>query len=612
MKKKLLGCLALITAMVCASQAAVVLDVDFSEFTAGTELLNGAIIADQSGNGYVVTLIDTDGDAYAIADVYGSDTGLDTTTHSSGNLAVQGFTLDGTGDFTVEAIINWNGTTTVNNGLFGQIGTLNGGNQLWIRENGGSIQYAVGIEGTQDANYFGTDIDVSAAKADGAYHSFAFIYDSTAGEIRTYLDGVLLHTNTDADIGTLSTALINPVEDINLGAFAPDSNRDFNGIAVQYRVSDTALATNAFLVVPLPPVESDPPTPNPATFDVAPTASGITTIKMTATTGTDVSGGIQYLFTETSGNPGGTSSGWISSPYYEDDGLNADTEYTYTVTMRDIHSNAGTVSAPASATTDPAPSGLYGINLSWEDDGTGEIQVPFTGWTFTSLGSDPMDANDFRAAVDPDNWFPDSTDGNHVMLLEGDNPDEYGRLSQQLTGGPLEGTYTFTVLDVGVVSFGDHPNAQFKFGFSLDGTNMIAGSEMILTEGAELEVFGEGTPGTNSVTYAANGTEDLYLIIETTGNHTGRSIPTVGSCTVDFVPIIDPDPAFLTIENGVGTVTIGCTNLTNIAGVTNMLQSTDNLIFNTWDDESFVTGVTEAEWVFTTTNQNFYRIETTF
>ena len=76
---------------------------------------------------------------------------------------------------------------------------------------------------------------------------------------------------------------------------------------------------------------------------------------MTSITGSDASGPVEYLFTETSGNPGSTSSSWQSSPSYTDSGLDAETQYTYTVTMRDSLGNTGSSSVGISATTDPAP-----------------------------------------------------------------------------------------------------------------------------------------------------------------------------------------------------------------------------------------------------------------
>jgi alpha-galactosidase len=98
--------------------------------------------------------------------------------------------------------------------------------------------------------------------------------------------------------------------------------------------------------------DTEPPSPNPAGFSSAPAADGDSSISMTATTGTDVSGPVEYLFTETSNSPGGTSSAWQTSPNYTDSGLESSTQYTYTVTMRDRLGNSGTASGPASATTD--------------------------------------------------------------------------------------------------------------------------------------------------------------------------------------------------------------------------------------------------------------------
>ena len=98
-----------------------------------------------------------------------------------------------------------------------------------------------------------------------------------------------------------------------------------------------------------------PPFPNPAGFASAPSADGETSISMTATTGSDPSGPVEYLFLETSGNPGATSSAWQTSTSYTDSGLTESTQYTYTVTMRDALANMGSASAGASATTDTAP-----------------------------------------------------------------------------------------------------------------------------------------------------------------------------------------------------------------------------------------------------------------
>ncbi len=97
--------------------------------------------------------------------------------------------------------------------------------------------------------------------------------------------------------------------------------------------------------------DTDPPAPTVATWATAPYAIGIDTVSMTATTGTDDTGPVEYHFNETSGNPGGNDSTWQTSPTYTDTGLSPNTQYTYTVQMRDALHNTGTISSPASATT---------------------------------------------------------------------------------------------------------------------------------------------------------------------------------------------------------------------------------------------------------------------
>jgi N-acetylgalactosamine-6-sulfatase len=118
--------------------------------------------------------------------------------------------------------------------------------------------------------------------------------------------------------------------------------------------------------------DTDPPDPNPATFATPPVAVSNTVITMTAFTGSDVTAPIQYYFAETSGNPGGSDSGWQTASGYSDGGLSPGTQYTYTVKMRDGVTpipNVGLASDPASATTGTGtPSEMPNIVFIFADD----------------------------------------------------------------------------------------------------------------------------------------------------------------------------------------------------------------------------------------------------
>ncbi|HIJ67027.1 MAG TPA: hypothetical protein HPP51_01915, partial [Planctomycetes bacterium] len=102
------------------------------------------------------------------------------------------------------------------------------------------------------------------------------------------------------------------------------------------------------------------PEPDPMTWQTVPYATGPNSIAMVATTASDPNG-VQYYFTETSGNPGGSDSGWQSSPFYEDTGLEDLTQYTYRVKARDLSINYNETawsverSAPTQDGTPPSP-----------------------------------------------------------------------------------------------------------------------------------------------------------------------------------------------------------------------------------------------------------------
>lgn len=189
-----------------------------------------------------------------------------------------------------------------------------------------------------------------------------------------------------------------------------------------------------------------------------------------------------------------------------------------------------------------AQAALVGSNLSFEDDGVMFFPAGATGatgWTqLTDTGGDLVPFN-VRTATDPDNWFPDSTAGNHVLILESTaGTVGTGVLAQQLTGTAEAGTYTFSIADVGVANFADNNNRVITYGFSLDGVNVIAGSSQTLTEGSEISSPDNGGgPFAGSVQYTADGTEaQLWLILSMDTGFTGRSAATIGSTDLTFVP----------------------------------------------------------------------------
>ena len=121
--------------------------------------------------------------------------------------------------------------------------------------------------------------------------------------------------------------------------------------AGQFQITDLGALGTTITLPPPPPPDFDPPIPNPAGFTSQPIAISRSELWMTATVGRDASGVVEYLFTETSGNPGGASSAWQYSPNFTAVGLSSNTQYSYTVTMRDAFGNTGTVSSAVAATT---------------------------------------------------------------------------------------------------------------------------------------------------------------------------------------------------------------------------------------------------------------------
>ena len=158
-----------------------------------------------------------------------------------------------------------------------------------------------------------------------------------------------------------------------------DTERSHTGEQVAYIVFESAA-----------PPDTTPPTPDPMTWASVPSADSDTAISMTATTATDPSG-VEYNFDETSGNPGGSDSGWQDSTSYTDSGLTASTQYCYEVQARDksVNQNATAVSTNECATTQAAP------------DTTPPTPDPMTWASVPSSGSDSEVSMTATTATDP-------------------------------------------------------------------------------------------------------------------------------------------------------------------------------------------------------------------
>jgi len=115
---------------------------------------------------------------------------------------------------------------------------------------------------------------------------------------------------------------------------------------------------------------------------------GPTSAVMVATTATDAEcNGVQYSFEETSGNPGGASSGWQSSSGYTNGGLLPSTLYSFRVRARDASANfnTGNYSAVISVTTSGlcvSATNVSLLNPSFELPTNDDYSAP-SNWNYT-------------------------------------------------------------------------------------------------------------------------------------------------------------------------------------------------------------------------------------
>jgi hypothetical protein len=97
--------------------------------------------------------------------------------------------------------------------------------------------------------------------------------------------------------------------------------------------------------------DDTPPTPDPMSWATPPYATGSFSVAMEAVGASDISG-VEYYFECVLGS--GHDSGWQNSAFYEDVGLEPNTQYTYRVKARDrsVNHNETGYSSQGSAITD--------------------------------------------------------------------------------------------------------------------------------------------------------------------------------------------------------------------------------------------------------------------
>ena len=103
--------------------------------------------------------------------------------------------------------------------------------------------------------------------------------------------------------------------------------------------------------IPVVTVNTTPPSPNPMSFEVAPTSPAAGSVTMRAAAATDDAGSaVQYQFLCTAGGTGCANSGWLSARDLTLSGLTAGAQYSFSVKARDAFGNETAASAAMSVT----------------------------------------------------------------------------------------------------------------------------------------------------------------------------------------------------------------------------------------------------------------------
>ena len=212
------------------------------------------------------------------------------------------------------------------------------------------------------------------------------------------------------------------------------------------RLSDTIAELRKLAKSQTTDADTDAPKPDPATFASPPAALSFPEIVMTATKGNDSFGPVEYFFDETSGNPGGTDSGWTTRPVYRDTALKPGTRYTYTVKTRDAFLQAGTASAPVGITTPLVATKSisvpnYGFEMFYKPGQT-TITATLSGYTQGVGFACPIESGKYNfsdkttgTVADIPGWIGYDRDGWTKFGATGERDRTNGNLQGLVSGG---------------------------------------------------------------------------------------------------------------------------------------------------------------------------------
>ncbi len=213
------------------------------------------------------------------------------------------------------------------------------------------------INDRADSDWFYIDITDAGTinlTATPAWHSFTRVENIGANldiELALYDANLVLLASHEPNNNTNAAVSINAISGryyVQVQGVGNDTNSSYS----DYASMGMYFIEGNIPVGSVDPVDTTPPLPASMSWQTAPSATGVSSITMTAVAATDDSGTVEYFFSCTAGGEGCTDSGWQTSRSHTATGLSADTFYAYTVSARDVTGNQNNTSNSRGDTTD--------------------------------------------------------------------------------------------------------------------------------------------------------------------------------------------------------------------------------------------------------------------